>query len=78
MKGKVRISCSKPNRVLELFEDREINGIRFSNSSQLGLQVTFDYETGEEWEEDEVQGKIKGFMKKDEVFCALIVSIEVF
>ncbi|MGL5436438.1 MAG: hypothetical protein ACRDBO_13730 [Lachnospiraceae bacterium] len=78
MEGKVRISCSKPERVRALFEHKEIDGIAFTDASQLGLQVTFEYQTREELEEDEIAAKIKAFMKKDEVFCALITSIEVF
>lgn len=72
----IRISCVKPERVIELFDGKKVKGITFHLESQMGFIVTLRYEDTGTIEEDEIEGKIKSFMKEDEIFRGLIVSVE--
>lgn len=72
----IRISCIKPERVKELFDDKTVKGIHFHVVHELGLQITLSYDHADELDEDEVEGKVKQFMKQDEIFQGLIVGIE--
>lgn len=72
----VTISCVKPDRVVELFDGKTVSGITFHLENQMGFIVKLRYDATE-LEEDEIENKVKMFMKKDEIFRGLIVSIDV-
>lgn len=69
----VRISCIRPERIKQLLDGKEVDGVRFKKKSELGLQVTFDIDSEEE---EDVEKKLKGFLKQDEILRGLIVGIE--
>jgi len=68
----VRVNCGRINLIMELLDEKEINGVIFHCQSQQGIQATFSHNGTSE----EAKKVLKSFFKSNAKTKSLFIGIE--